>query len=242
MNNGGVTPNEQLKCLLDSIKESISLIEARGEYPAEMGIVESNILNHCIQMILLGLGEDSEREGLLATPYRVVKSWERIYGGYKQDPESILDPVFTEKHDQMVILRNIEFYSTCEHHMLPFFGKCHIGYIPGRIVTFAQGDEGYESMVATNNYRVVGVSKLARLVECFARRLQIQERMVEQIAESINDVLEPQGVAVVAEAQHFCMTSRGVEKQQSQMVTSCMLGVFRDNQAAREEFLKLCGM
>ena len=185
-----------------------------------------------IKQILIAISEDPEREGLIDTPTRVIKSWKKIYGGYEEDPKKILEVTFTEKYEQMIILRDIEFYSTCEHHMLPFFGRCHIGYIPG---------EAYPKNVEyIGKYRVVGISKLARLVECYSRRLQIQERMVQQIANTINAVLEPQGVAVVAEAQHFCMTSRGVEKQQSKMVTSCMLGVFREKSEARQEFLSLC--
>lgn len=176
------------------------------------------ILDNLADMIDF-IGDDSTREGVLDTPKRVVKSWDELYAGYKQSPKEILERTFdSDGYDQMVILRDIEFYSMCEHHMLPFFGKAHIGYIPDK--------------------RVVGISKLARLVDCFGRRMQIQERLTKQIAEAINDHLCPKGVAVMIEAQHLCMISRGVNKQNSVMVTSELLGCMR-NHEAREEFLKL---
>jgi GTP cyclohydrolase I len=165
------------------------------------------------------VGEDVSREGLIDTPKRVIKSWNKLYGGYKESPKDILSRTFTEKHNQMVILKHIEFYSTCEHHMLSFMGDISLGYIP--------------------NGKVVGVSKLARLVECFARRLQIQERMTDQIVEAIDKYLKPQGVICVCNAQHLCMTSRGIEKQHSIMTTSALRGVFVDNINARQEFLRL---
>ncbi len=165
------------------------------------------------------IGEDATREGLVDTPARVVRSWEKLYGGYAQNPADILKTTFTQKSDEVVLLKNIEFYSTCEHHMLPFFGKCHIAYLP--------------------NEKVVGISKLARLMECFSRRLQIQERVVNQIADAMVEHLDPKGAAVIVEAQHFCMTSRGVEKQNSVMVTSALRGVFLENPTARKELLDL---
>lgn len=183
--------------------------------------VSSNEASGCITKLLLYLGEDPEREGLKNTPRRVVKSYEKLFGGYKQNPSDILKPIFHESYQQMVILKDIRFYSTCEHHMLPFFGTCHIGYIPGP---------------SQDGYRLVGISKLARLVECFSRRLQVQERLTEEIATAIDTILEPVGVAVVIEAQHFCMTSRGVEKQDAKMMTNSMLGVMRDISKARLEF------
>lgn len=165
------------------------------------------------------IGDDSSREGVIDTPKRVMKSWDELYAGYKQSPQEILERTFdSDGYDQMVILRDIEFYSMCEHHMLPFFGKAHIGYIPEK--------------------RVVGISKLARLVDCFGRRMQIQERLTKQIADAINDCLSPKGVAVMIEAKHLCMVSRGVNKQNSVMVTSELLGCMRTNEA-RSEFLKL---
>ena len=173
-----------------------------------------------IRRILLELGEDPEREGLLKTPERVRKSLQFLTRGYKQDIDEVINgAIFNEDCDDMVIVRNIEFYSMCEHHMLPFFGKCHIGYVP--------------------KGKVFGVSKLARLVDVFARRLQIQERMTRQIAMQIMESVAPDGVGVVVEAQHLCMLMRGVEKQNSVMKTSCMLGSFRRSEATRLEFLNL---
>ena len=175
-----------------------------------------------IRQILTDIGEDPQREGLLKTPERVRKSLEFLTRGYKQDVEAVINgAIFNEECDDMIIVRDIEFYSMCEHHMLPFFGKCHIGYIP-------QG-------------KVFGVSKLARLVDVFARRLQIQERMTKQIAGQIMESVMPEGVGVVVEAQHLCMLMRGVQKQNSTMMTSCMLGSFRREQATRLEFLNLIG-
>lgn len=173
-----------------------------------------------IRQILLDLGEDPEREGLLKTPERVRKSLQFLTRGYKQDINAVINgAIFNENCDDMIIVRDIEFYSMCEHHMLPFFGKCHIGYVP--------------------DGKVFGVSKLARLVDVFARRLQIQERMTRQIAAQIMESIAPEGVGVVVEAQHLCMLMRGVEKQNSVMKTSCMLGSFRREQTTRLEFLNL---
>jgi GTP cyclohydrolase I len=170
---------------------------------------------------LLGhIGEDPDREGLLDTPDRASKAMEFLTKGYRQTLEEVInDAVFTVEDNHMIIVKDIELYSLCEHHMLPFFGKCHIGYIP----------EG----------KVLGVSKLARIVDLFARRLQIQERLTNQVAGSIMDTLTPEGVGVVVEAQHLCMMMRGVEKQNSCMVTSAMLGSFRDEASTRNEFLQL---
>jgi GTP cyclohydrolase I len=175
-----------------------------------------------IKHIIEAIGEDPRREGLVDTPRRVAESLTFLTSGYRQDVGKIInDAIFTVECNDMVIVKNIEFYSMCEHHMLPFFGKCHIGYIP-------QG-------------KVFGVSKLARLVDCFARRLQIQERLTKQVAEVIRDNVEPEGVGVVMEAQHMCMIMRGVEKQNSVMVTSAMLGSFRSQAATRNEFQNLIG-
>ncbi len=173
-----------------------------------------------IRKLLLAIGEDPDREGLRDTPKRVKKSLEFLTKGYRQDTTTLINgAVFTETSDDMVILKDIEFYSMCEHHMLPFFGKCHIGYIP--------------------RGKVFGVSKLARLVDMFSRRLQLQERLTKQIAHVIEESIAPSGVGVVMEAQHLCMLMRGVEKQNSKMVTSAMLGSFRKEQATRMEFLDL---
>ena len=178
-----------------------------------------NSLRHIISYI----GDDPNREGLIDTPNRVVRSWKKLFGGYKEDSFKILSNASfdAEGYDEMIMLKNLEFYSTCEHHMIPFFGKATVAYIP-------------ES-------RIVGISKLARVVEVFARRLQIQERMTTQITDAIDEVLHPLGVMVVLEAQHLCMIARGVEKQHSSMVTSAVRGVFRDKPEVRAEFFSLKG-
>ena len=173
-----------------------------------------------IKQILLDIGEDPNREGLIDTPERVEKSLRFLTSGYTRNIDEIINnAIFEAESDDMIIVKNIEFYSMCEHHMLPFYGKCHIGYIP-------QG-------------KIFGVSKLARLVDCFARRLQIQERLTKEVAAIILEKITPEGVGVVMEAQHMCMTMRGVQKQESLMVTSSMLGSFRNEQATRAEFLNL---
>jgi GTP cyclohydrolase I len=173
-----------------------------------------------VREMIVRLGENPEREGLTRTPERVHKAYEHLTRGYKQDPEKLLkDALFTVTYDQMVIVKDIEMFSLCEHHMLPFIGKVHVAYIP--------------------NGKVVGLSKIPRLVDLFARRLQIQERLTTQIAETIQKTIQPQGVGVVIEARHLCMMMRGVEKQHSAAVTSSMLGCFRDEQETRTEFLSL---
>jgi GTP cyclohydrolase IA len=170
---------------------------------------------------LLQLGEDPSRDGLLKTPERVEKSLKWLTRGHSMSVEGVIgDALFEEDHHNMVIVKDIEMYSLCEHHMLPFYGKVHIAYIP--------------------NGKIVGLSKLPRVVEVFARRLQVQERLTEQIAASLMEVLEPQGVAVVIEAAHLCMMMRGVEKQNSRTITSAMKGVFLSDLRTREEFLRLC--
>jgi GTP cyclohydrolase I len=174
-----------------------------------------------VRTLLLWAGDDPARDGLLETPARVVRSYEEFYKGYDQDPDSILMKTFEEieGYDEMIVLRNIRFESHCEHHMAPIIGHAWVGYIP--------------------NGRVVGISKLARVVEAFAKRLQIQEKMTAQIANSIERVLQPQGVAVVIKAEHHCMTTRGVHKPGTDLVTSRMLGAFRDNALTRQEFLSM---
>jgi GTP cyclohydrolase I len=170
--------------------------------------------------MLVRLGEDPEREGLLRTPARVRKAFEFLTKGYNEDPEAMLkNALFTVTYDEMVIVKDVEMFSLCEHHMLPFFGKVHVAYIP--------------------NGKVIGLSKIPRLIEIFSRRLQIQERLTTQVAETIQKVIQPQGVGVVVEARHLCMMMRGVEKQHSAAVTSSMLGCFRDEQETRTEFLSL---
>jgi GTP cyclohydrolase IA len=173
-----------------------------------------------VREMIVRLGEDAGREGLVRTPERVHKAFEFLTKGYREDSEALLkEALFTVSYDEMVIVKDIEMFSLCEHHMLPFFGKVHVAYIP--------------------NGKVIGLSKIPRLIELFSRRLQIQERLTTQIAETIQKVIEPQGVGVVIEARHLCMMMRGVEKQHSAAVTSSMLGCFREENETRSEFLSL---
>lgn len=173
-----------------------------------------------VRDLLIELGEDPDREGLRKTPSRVMRALEFLTEGYRKDVDELFnDAFFEEDYDEMVVVRDIEFYSLCEHHLLPFFGKAHVAYIPDR--------------------KIVGLSKLPRLVDLFARRLQVQERMTKEIAETMMEKLSPRGVAVVIEARHLCMVMRGVEKQHSLMTTSHMLGAFRDAQSTRMEFMNL---
>ena len=177
-------------------------------------------MQELIKQLLAELGEDPSREGLLNTPKRVEKALKFLTSGYDMDVDQVLnDALFTVDYSEMVIVKDIDFYSLCEHHMLPFFGKCHVAYIPKN--------------------KVIGLSKIPRLVEVFARRLQIQERLTSQIAETVLDKINPLGVAVVMEATHLCMSMRGVEKQNSFAVTSSMLGAFRESSRTRMEFLEL---
>jgi len=173
-----------------------------------------------VREILRALGEDPAREGLLKTPERVARAFKFLAKGYDEDPAAILNSaLFTEEYSEMILLKDLDFFSLCEHHLLPFFGKAHVAYIP--------------------NHHILGISKVARLFEVFARRLQVQERLTTQVANSIMEAIEPMGVGVVVEAEHLCMRMRGVEKQNSLMVTSCMLGSFRSRQETREEFMTL---
>ncbi|MBR7118992.1 MAG: GTP cyclohydrolase I FolE [Lentisphaeria bacterium] len=173
-----------------------------------------------VRQMLIELGEDPDREGLLKTPERVARSYEFLTRGYRQDLEKVVNgALFEAESDDMVIVRDIEFFSLCEHHMLPFFGKCHVGYIPKK--------------------KIIGVSKIARIVDVFARRLQVQERMTKQIAQALMDILDAEGVGVVVEGQHLCMQMRGVEKQHSVMTSSSMRGSFRRELATRNEFTRL---
>ncbi len=176
-----------------------------------------------VRALLEGLGEDPDREGLARTPARVAKALRFLTQGYGQEPSGLInDALFSVPYDEIVLIRDIEIFSMCEHHMLPFFGKAHVGYLP--------------------NGKVLGLSKVARLVDMYARRLQVQERLTVQIAETIEEAIHPRGVGVVIEAMHFCMIMRGVEKQHSLAVTSCMRGAFREQRETREEFLALVRM
>jgi GTP cyclohydrolase I len=185
----------------------------------EHGTFDTARLRASVIETLGAIGEDPDREGLRETPRRIAEMYEEIFGGLAIDPRKYLGVTFEVAHDEMVLLRNIPFYSMCEHHFLPFHGEAHVGYVP--------------------DGRVVGISKLARVVEGFARRPQIQEQLTTQIADAIMEVLEPDGVAVVIEAEHLCMTMRGVKKPGSRMITSAMRGTFRKSQVTRAEFLLL---
>src|SRR6201988_4680459 len=173
-----------------------------------------------VESLLVELGEDPDRQGLKATPERVAKALRELTDGYDIKPEDVVaDAIFDQDYDEMVVVKDVAFYSLCEHHMLPFFGKCHVGYLP--------------------KGKVIGLSKIPRLVEVFAHRLQLQERLTNEIAEALNTTLAPKGVGVVVEARHLCMEMRGVEKPGGQMLTSCMLGTFRRDPRTRAEFLEL---
>ncbi len=177
--------------------------------------IETSVLS-----ILEEVGEDPNREGLIRTPVRVAKAYEYLTSGYRTDIEKLINgAIFEEKYDEMVIVKDIDFYSMCEHHMLPFYGKMHVAYIP--------------------NGKIIGLSKIPRIVDAFARRLQVQERLTQQVAETLDRYLQPKGVAVVAEGYHMCMMMRGVEKQNSITTTSAMLGIFKDAAKTRMEFLNL---
>jgi GTP cyclohydrolase I len=187
---------------------------------AETTTLTGATFDDLVREMLVRLGEDPTREGLIRTPERVGKAYQFLTKGYREDPEALLKgALFTVSYDEMVIVKDVEMFSLCEHHMLPFFGKVHVAYIP--------------------KGKVIGLSKIPRLIELFARRLQIQERLTTQIAETIQRVIEPQGVGVVIEARHLCMMMRGVEKQHSAAVTSSMLGCFREEEETRSEFLSL---
>ena len=179
-----------------------------------------NGIEENVRQILEYMGEDPEREGLLRTPYRVARAFEYLTRGYAQDPKEVINgAMFTEDYQEMILVKDIDFFSLCEHHILPFFGRANVAYIP--------------------KHRIVGISKLARLVEIYSRRLQVQERLTTQVANTIMEELDPFGVGVIIRAEHLCMRMRGVEKQNSMVTTSAMLGAFRTHQATREEFITL---
>jgi GTP cyclohydrolase I len=189
-----------------------------GNGSKTVGELDMEVQN-AVRTILEAVGENPERQGLQGTPDRVARMYKELLAGYDIDPITLINgALFDVEYDEMVVVKNIEFYSLCEHHMLPFIGRAHVAYLPGE--------------------RVVGLSKIPRIVDMFARRLQVQERMTRQIAELLDDVLEPHGVAVVVEGVHMCSTMRGVKKANSQMVTSAMLGSFRDSSDTRAEFMQ----
>jgi GTP cyclohydrolase I len=183
-------------------------------------LYDVSIMQDLIRDLLAKIGEDPDREGLARTPERFDKALRFLTSGYRQDPREVLQrAIFHESYDEMVIVKDLDVFSLCEHHILPFFGKCHVAYIPKK--------------------NIVGLSKIARVVELYSHRLQVQERLTQEIATAIMDTLQPQGVAVVLEAFHLCMMMRGIEKQNSKAVTSAMLGVFRTRQSTRMEFMEL---
>ena len=185
--------------------------------------MENTKIEDLTAQLLKEIGEDPSREGLLKTPSRVSKAWNFFSDGYKQDLSKIINnAIFNEDGKDMVVVRNVEFFSLCEHHLLPFFGKAHVAYIP--------------------NGKVIGLSKIPRIIDMYSRRLQVQERLTRQIAETVKDVLDPVGVAVIMEGQHMCMQMRGVEKQNSLATTSSMLGKFRESDRTRSEFLSIIGL
>ncbi len=205
--NISIKPQEGFKKMM----EEINMIAKQAE--------KDNMLN-LIKNMITYIGDDPDREGLRGTPNRVLESWKKLFGGYKQNPKELLKTFDKETYSQMVILKDIEFYSTCEHHMLPFFGKAHIAYIPKK--------------------KVIGISKLARLLETFSRRLQIQERICEQVTNFLMQELKADGAGCILEGIHFCMTSRGIEKQHSKMITSSLEGSFKKPEV-RQEFINLIG-
>ena len=193
---------------------------ANASVEDEFALVDPQ-LEDIYEKILMHIGEDPSRGGLIRTPRRAATALSFLTQGYNQDIKKVLnEAVFDEEYDDMIIVKNIEFYSLCEHHILPFFGNCHVGYIPTK--------------------KIIGLSKIPRIVDMFARRLQVQERLTDQIAKTLDEALQPLGVAVVIEAQHMCMMIRGVEKQNSKTITNVMLGAFRDKDSTRAEFMQSC--
>jgi GTP cyclohydrolase I len=206
----------------ESKKNGRHEIDIEEPHMPEIEGAETESLESVVRNLLIEIGEDPEREGLVKTPLRVAKAYKYLTQGYEQDIDAILNgAIFNECYNEIVIVKDIDFFSLCEHHLLPFYGKCHIAYIP--------------------NNKIIGLSKIPRIVEMFSRRLQVQERMTKQIGDALYKALDPLGVAVVIEARHLCMMMRGVEKQNSNATTSNMLGVFKSNEKTRSEFLRLIG-
>jgi len=202
-----------------SVKEQLRIKKKSPVVEFRSKSAQAPIASH-IKEVLYALGEDAEREGLLRTPERAEKALRYLTSGYSADVQQIVNSaLFDVKYDEVVIVRDIEFFSLCEHHLLPFFGKMHVAYLP--------------------DSKVIGLSKIPRIVDVFARRLQIQERLTQEVAETLQELLNPRGVGVICEARHFCMMMRGVEKQHSGAITSAMLGAFRDNKETRNELLSL---
>jgi GTP cyclohydrolase I len=202
--------------------ESALLEEEEPHFHLEKDRISLRKLERSVKEMIVELGEDPAREGLLRTPGRVALAYKFLTKGYKEDAERLLNgAIFNECYNEIVIVKDIDFYSLCEHHLLPFYGKCHVAYLPDK--------------------KIIGLSKIPRIVEMYSRRLQVQERLTTQIGDLLFKVLEPKGVAVVCEARHLCMMMRGVEKQNSIATTSCMLGVFKSEAKTRSEFLKLIG-
>ena len=204
--------------LLEEVTQKLESDDFKRAFELDLPPVDHKAIEKATKNILKAVGEDAEREGLLKTPNRVARMYDELLSGYRTDPNKLINgALFDVEYSDMVIVRDIEFSSLCEHHMLPFIGRVHVAYIPQK--------------------KVIGLSKIPRIVDMFARRLQVQERMTRQIADFINEVLDPMGVAVVAEGVHMCSLMRGVKKQQSSMTTSAMLGTFRENSTTRGEFM-----